>query len=212
MAQGEVASQMAIQTVLDAPIPKDLSIPETRNAWLISLVEQANKAVSDHVRNGGTTISLVAAVGRELNIAHVGDSRIFLLRKRVICQLSEDHSLVAMLLASGQITYEESLDHCDRSVLTKSLGSKPRLSEGYVQTLSRFGTDFSLTLEDNDIIILCSDGVWDEVSPDTLAEILNNHSDLQAALNQTINQVIEQGANDNATLVALKCHIEPYSF
>lgn len=71
-------------------------------------------------------------------MAHVGDSRIYLIRKKQICQLTEDHSLVAMLLASGEITYQESLDHRDRNILTKSLGSKPRLSDGYVQDLSRF--------------------------------------------------------------------------
>ncbi|NET58790.1 MAG: bifunctional protein-serine/threonine kinase/phosphatase [Symploca sp. SIO2E6] len=121
---------------------------------------------------------MVFAVGRDLSIAHVGDSRIFLLRKGIICQLSEDHSMVAMLLASGEITYQESLNHPDRSILIKSLGSKKRLSAGYVQDLSSFGAELSLTLEDGDILLLCSDRVWDLVSANQLAEIIKTEGAL----------------------------------
>ena len=98
------------------------------------------------MRDGGTTLSITLAVGRDLAIAHVGDSRIYLLRQGEIRQLSEDHSLVAMLVASGQITPEESLDHPDRNVLTKSIGSKRRLSDGYVQQLSRSDQNLFLSL------------------------------------------------------------------
>ncbi len=208
MAQGEVASKLAVQTVLNANLPREVTTAEQRAQWLISLVEQANQRVSQEVKNGGTTLSIVLAVERELNMAHVGDSRIFLLRQGILCQLSEDHSMVAMLLASGQITYEDSIHHPDRSVLVKSIGSKPRLSRGYVQDLSRFGTDFSLTLEDGDILILCSDGVWDLISVEDLGEIFTKQTNLQTAVGQTIQQVLERGANDNATIVALKCSLE----
>ena len=212
MAQGEVASKLAVQTVLNANLPREVTTAEQRAQWLISLVEQANQRVSQEVKNGGTTLSIVLAVERELNMAHVGDSRIFLLRQGILCQLSEDHSMVAMLLASGQITYEDSIHHPDRSVLVKSIGSKPRLSRGYVQDLSRFGRDFSLTLEDGDILILCSDGVWDLISVEDLGEIFTKQTNLQTAVEQTIQQVLERGANDNATIVALKCSLESNSF
>ena len=212
MAQGEIASQTAVKTILEAKLPQDLTPLNQRGKWLIKLVQQANEAVARKVKDGGTTISVVLAVGRALNIAHVGDSRIFLLRQGMICQLSEDHSLVAMLLASGQITYEESLDHPDRSRLIRSLGSKIRLSDGYVQDLSYFGKDFLLTLNNQDILILCSDGVWDFVSSDELAETFEQQRSLQSAINQTINLVLERGANDNATIVALKCCLTQPSF
>ena len=212
MARGEVASKLAVETVLNANFPRELTTAEQRSQWLISLVEQANQRVSQEVKNGGTTLSIILAVERELNMAHVGDSRIFLLRQGILCQLSEDHSMVAMLLASGEINYEESLDHPDRSVLIKSIGSKPRLSHGYVQDLSYFGMDLSLTLEDGDILILCSDGVWDLISLADLGEIFTEQTNLQTAVEQTIQQVLERGANDNATIVALKCSLESNSF
>jgi PPM family protein phosphatase len=208
MAQGEVASKLAVQTSLEAPIPADLTKPEHCSEWLLSLAQQVNESVTTHVRDGGTTLSLVVAIQQKLWIAHVGDSRIYLLRKGRICQISEDHSLVSMLLASGQITYEESQTHPDKNVLTKSIGSKPRLSDGYVQTLSRFGAANHLTLEDGDILLLCSDGVWDLLSPEEMAEIFDSENSLQIGVNQAIAQVLTQGAHDNATLLALQCDIQ----
>lgn len=208
MAKGEVASQTAVKTILEAPLPSDLTLPLKRSQWLTSLVEEANKAVYDQVRDGGTTLSIILAVNQELSIAHVGDSRIYLLRKGQICQLSEDHSYVAMLLASGQISYQDSLDHEDRSMLTKSLGSKSGLSDGYIQDLNRFGGESVLKLEAEDILILCSDGVWDLVSLEELTELFEQSHSLQAAVDQTLEKVLEKGANDNATILSLKCRLE----
>ena len=110
---------------------------EQRNEWLLNLFQKANISIADAVRNGGTTLSVALAINDSLMIAHVGDSRIYLIRQGKMKQLSEDHSLVAMLVANGEITEEESLTHPDRNVLLKSIGSKKHLSEGYVQNLSR---------------------------------------------------------------------------
>lgn len=208
MAQGEVASQLAVQTVLEAQIPIHLTNQQQRAEWLVDLVQKANACVADNVRDGGTTLSLVMAIGRDLTIAHVGDSRIFLLRNKQICQLSEDHSMVATLLASGQITYEESQVHPDRNVLVKSLGSKRRLSDRYVQDLSLFGANLSLPLEDGDILLLCSDGVWDLVPADELAENFRGDRTINSSVELTIEQVLARGAYDNATILALKCNIK----
>ncbi len=212
MSQGDVASKTAVESILETSIPEDLTTSEKRTQWLFSLVEKANKSVYEKVKNGGTTISLALVVGRNLNIAHVGDSRIYLIRKGIMCQISEDHSLVAMLVANGDITYEESLVHPNRSVLMKSLGSNPRIRDDYVQDLSHFGDEFlSFKIQQEDILILCSDGIWNLLSNQELVEIFNQEKDLQTAVNQTVEKVIENGADDNATIVALKCHLEDYS-
>ncbi|MDH6100397.1 protein phosphatase 2C domain-containing protein [Anabaenopsis sp. FSS-46] len=212
MSHGELASKIAVEIPLQTAIPPDCKTLEQYQQWLTSLFHTANEAINDQVKDGGTTLSMILAIAQQLIIAHVGDSRIYLLRQGEIRQLSEDHSLVAMLVASGQITLEESIDHPDRNVLIKSMGSKSRLSDGYVQDLRRTTPELSLTLEDADIIILCSDGVWDLVPPSDLADIFNNchhpDSDLQLAVDKTITQVLQKGASDNATLVALKCTIQ----
>ncbi len=205
MAQGEVASLLAVQTVLEAAIPRDFPNPESCGAWLLSLVQTANDCVAQNVNQGGTTLSIVLVSDRQLIIAHVGDSRIFLLRNGQICQLSEDHSLVSMLLANGQITYEESKNHPDRNILTKSIGTRRTLSHDYIQTLSHFGSGLSISLENDDILLLCSDGVWDLVPADELAEIFYNEENVKLSVKTTMERVLAKGAHDNATIMALKC-------
>lgn len=208
MSQGELASKLSVQTVLNEPIPAEFKTVEQRNQWLSSLFEKANDVVSNNVKDGGTTLSVILAIAQQLMIAHVGDSRIYLLRQGEIRQLSEDHSLVAMLVASGQITAAESLQHPDRNILTKSLGSKSKLTDGYVQDLKRTTQELSMNLANDDILLLCSDGVWDLVPTNELGDIFNNIHDLQLAVDKTIELVIERGASDNATLLALQCRIQ----
>ncbi|MBD2138194.1 protein phosphatase 2C domain-containing protein [Anabaena sp. FACHB-1237] len=208
MSQGELASKIAVQTVLSEPIPSNFKTLEQRQAWLKLLFEKANENVNHHVKDGGTTLSVILAIGKQLIIAHVGDSRIYLISKGEIRQISEDHSLVALLVASGEITLEESLTHPDRNVLTKSIGSKNRLSAGYIQDLSTTNQELSINLEHQDILLLCSDGIWDLVPNHELLELFNQTENLQSSINQTINNVLERGASDNATILALQCQME----
>ncbi len=210
MAQGEVASQIAVKTLLEEPIPipQKFQTAESRANWLLNLFQKANESIANQVKDGGTTLSAVLAICDRLMVAHVGDSRIYHIRRGEISQLSEDHSMVAMMVASGQITEAESLEHPDRNVLTKSLGSKRSLSNGYVQDLQRTKQELSMTMEDGDILLLCSDGVWDLVPTNEIVEIFTDCSSLQSAVDATIKQVLDRGASDNATLLALQCTIE----
>lgn len=203
MARGELASRLAVNTVLDGLREEEGHNPEMGSEWLVSLVERANAKVSEAVNNGGTTLSLVLAKSRRLAIAHVGDSRIYLLSNGELRQLSEDHSLVALLVASGQISVEESQQHPDRNVLIKSLGSKKQLSQGYVQTVG------DIQLHDGDVLLLCSDGVWDLVGDRELMELFSPSTELQSAVNTAIARVLQRGAPDNATLLALRCRVSP---
>ena len=204
MSQGELASKLAIKTVLETPISPEYPTIEQYQEWLTNLFTQANETVSNQVKEGGTTLSVIFARSQQLIISHVGDSRIYLLRQGQIKQLSQDHSLVAMLVASGQITEIESLEHPDRNVLTKSIGTKRRLSDGYVQDLKQTTPELSMKLEHEDIILLCSDGVWDLVPKNEIAEIFTPDQNLQKSVDLTINKVLERGASDNATLLALQ--------
>ncbi|MBL1208707.1 protein phosphatase 2C domain-containing protein [Geminocystis sp. GBBB08] len=212
MAQGELASKLAIQTLLETPFNFELNNAENQQKWLTEIFNQANQNINQQVKEGGTTLSVILAINNQLIISHVGDSRIYLIRREEIKQLSEDHSLVNMLLASEQITYEESLDHPDRNVLIKSLGSKSVLSAGYVQNLSKNNQAISLTLENNDILILCSDGVWDYFTNQEFLDIFIQENNLDSAINKIIQQVLNKGASDNATIIALKCSVKPYEF
>ena len=206
MAQGEVASRVAVKTALDGLRQTEETSQPRDEQWLNSLVEQANIRVCEAVRNGGTTLSLVLAESGQLAIAHVGDSRIYLIHNGEISQLSEDHSLVAVMVASGQISKAESATHPDRNVLTRSLGSTKTLARDYVQTKS------NIELQNNDVILLCSDGVWDLISNEEFIDIFAEDKNLQAAVDNAIALVLKRGAPDNATLLALRCRISSFSF
>jgi protein phosphatase len=209
MAAGEVASRVAIQTVFERWQRFDDLPMEPTDQRLRLVMEAANVAVTQAVQNGGTTLSVAFAEAQTLTIAHVGDSRIYLLRNAEIYQLSQDHSLVALLLASGQISDQDSQNHPDRNVLTKSLGSKKQLASGYIQISE------PIHLQDGDIILLCSDGVWDCLSDADLLKQFqpaNSSPNLKAAVQETIATVLYQGAPDNATLLALRCEIRLQDF
>jgi serine/threonine protein phosphatase PrpC len=208
MEKGEVASKMAVKELINAPISQTCKGIAAWNGWLTSLVQKANYEIVRAIHNGGTTLSAVLAVGKELAIAHIGDSRIYLIRKGIICQISEDHSLVSALLAMGQINYEESLAHPDRNILTRSLGSKANLNPDQIQTLQSFGKDYILSLENGDILLICSDGVWDLLNPSELCQIFTEHLSIASAVTEVINSVLSRGANDNATILAMSCRIE----
>ena len=211
-AKGEIASKVTVETILNEPIPPEFNSPENWQTWLNQLVEKANSEIMKYTTDGGTTCSLVCINNNQLMIAHVGDSRIWLQRNGYICQLSQDHSMVAMLLASGQISYEETFDYPERGVLTRSLGSKAHLSPGYVQNLQQFGENYAISLEDGDLIFLCSDGVWDLVSGGEIAEKIEQGITLQSGVDQVMELILQRGANDNATLLALQFHSHPIDY
>jgi protein phosphatase len=109
------------------------------------------------------------------------------------------------MVNNGEITEEESRNHPDRNVLLRSLGSKNSLSPGYVQNLTVTTKNLALSLESQDILLLCSDGVWDLVRDEELQTMFSfPSSSLQDGVDTIIQKVLDAGASDNATLVALQ--------
>lgn len=211
MAKGEIASKIAVETLLGEAIPPHFQTPEQRDLWLTDTFQKANQAIAAEVDNGGTTLSVVLACNDKLMIGHVGDSRIYLLRQGKIQQLSQDHSLVGLMVNNGEITEEESRNHPDRNVLLRSLGSKNSLSPGYVQNLTVTTKNLVLSLESQDILLLCSDGIWDLVRDEELQTIFSSpSSSLQDGVDNIIQKVLDAGASDNATLVALQYSTSSY--
>jgi len=205
LAKGEVASNSAIEVLGLADFPNE---NEDVQNYLNELINKANGAVRTNARDGGTTLSIVLIKRSQLNIAHIGDSRIYLIRDRLLCQLSQDHSLVTMLIASGQIAPHEALNHPDRSVLLRSLGSKPQITSDYIHSLKNFGQDDHLLLKDRDLLIICSDGVWDHLTPEEMVNIFEyKKNGLQDSLEKAMEEIIQRGAQDNATLIALRIHL-----
>ena len=201
---GDVASRLAIRAIgqralidIMAPALVDNAPPVDVEAWLKSVIEEANLAVLQQRTTShndmGTTLVMAAVVGSEATIAHVGDSRAYLIRQGKMEPLTTDHSLVARLVATGQITPEEAAVHPQRNVIYKSLGDKPRVEPD----LKR------LTLNPDDVLLLCCDGLTGELDDAAILSIVRASSSLPEAARQLIYAANEAGGSDNISAVLI---------
>lgn len=188
---GEVASSIGVE-VASAPDPSDPISPESR-------VLAANRAVAEAVEADpslagmGTTLTLVRMnEDGTMDLAHVGDSRAYLLRDDVMQQLTTDHTLVNELIELGRITPEEAERHPHRHLITRVLG------------LGSIGVDTQhIDLEDGDRILLCSDGLTTMVSDFGVQQILAAGEGVEATVWALIEHANTAGGVDNTTVVVI---------
>ncbi|MDQ4070760.1 MAG: Stp1/IreP family PP2C-type Ser/Thr phosphatase, partial [Actinomycetota bacterium] len=195
---GEVASQTAVDTLL-----KTFEEGEQTTEGLIAAVEAANHAVwqlaqgSREKRGMGTTLTALALVrenGEEqLALANVGDSRTYLLQQGDLIQLTEDHSLVEELVRDGKLSPDEAQTHPQRSIITRALGMEPEIEVDSWEIIPFQG----------DRILLCSDGLTNELSDERIASTLRQLADPQEAARDLVRQARAAGGSDNITVVVV---------
>lgn len=203
MEAGEVASRAAVMHFLSQS-PTALEEETTQVQWTQQLVYQANTAVVDALegKKGGCTMSAVVLWGDRYTVGHVGDTRAYLWTGQELKQLTRDHSLVAALVAAGQISEEEAGTHPDRNKILRSLGQQREMPDYYVDTLASVMPAPSAQLRVGQALILLTDGVWGEVGHAQLVEILRaNPMHPQRAAQAMVDAAIKAGAPDNATAV-----------
>ncbi len=194
---GEVASATALGPVkdLDGRVFSD-SVDAT--AALRDAVVMANRAVVDKsaaapsYRGMGTTLTAVMVEGRRAHIAHVGDSRAYLLRDGVFSQLTTDHTLVQRLIDEGRLSEEEAANHPQRSVITRAIGVEAEIDVDAM----------TLELQPDDRLLLCSDGLTGPVSDEAIARLLGGR-DLDRIPDDLIDAANDAGGPDNITTVVL---------
>jgi serine/threonine protein phosphatase PrpC len=192
---GEVASAVAVEAVESA---RDSG--ESAEAQLAGIVRDANRriydlAVADESRRGmGTTLTLAKVHGDEVSLAHVGDSRAYRLRDGELSQLTRDHSLVAELERSGQITAEAAEHHPQRSIITRALGPEPDVE---VDT-------YTLAGRDGDLFLICSDGLTSMISDDEVASIVSSARSLDEAADTLVRAANQSGGKDNITVILFR--------
>ena len=143
---------------------------------------------------GTTVVGLLAEEGRAA-LAHVGDSRAYLVRSGRIRQLTHDHSLVGELLRRREITEEDAREHPHRHVLTRALGVRRSVEPDLME----------LSLEPDDLFVLCSDGLTSHVGDAEIAALLDGEGDLHAACGRLVDLANERGGDDNITVVLIQC-------
>ncbi|HET6508828.1 MAG TPA: Stp1/IreP family PP2C-type Ser/Thr phosphatase [Baekduia sp.] len=195
---GEVASKTAVDVFAEqGGLPDG---PGTYEERLAALVERANvqvheRALSDEQFAGMGTTLTVAYVGEDdLAIAHVGDSRFYVLREGKLSQLTDDHSLVGELVRRGQISAEEAEDHPQRSIITRALGIEDEVVVDH----------FSWPVRDGDVFLLCSDGLTGMVPDARVAEIVAGAPDLSNAATRLVAAANEAGGRDNITVILFR--------
>jgi len=192
---GEVASAVAVEAVERARESR-----ESAEAQLARIVRDANRriydlAVADESRRGmGTTLTLAKVHGNEVSLAHVGDSRAYRMRDGELSQLTRDHSLVAELERSGQITAEAAEHHPQRSIITRALGPEPDVE---VDT-------YTLAGRDGDLFLICSDGLTSMISDDEVASILTSARSLDEAVDALVLAANQSGGKDNITVILFR--------
>jgi protein phosphatase len=190
---GEVASRTAVE-LFSRGLPPGDATPEER---LAGLVREANEEIhelsrSDAQRAGmGTTLTAVYVGDDEVAIAHVGDSRAYLLRDGKLERLTDDHSLVEELVRQGRLTPEEAEDHPQRSIITRALGPEADVDVDRRTYRARAG----------DVYLLCSDGLTSMVPEERVAEILTKAPDLTSAGRALVDAANAAGGKDNITVV-----------
>jgi serine/threonine protein phosphatase PrpC len=198
---GEVASAAAVAP-LAALDGRELATPAEAAEALAAAIQEANSAILERAAGDpslwgmGTTMTAAAITADgHLQLAHVGDSRAYLLRDGALEQLTTDHTVVAELVRRGRLTPELAAVHPERSILTRAVGLDPRVP---------VDTPDPLDLRPGDQYLLCSDGLTEAVPDATTAELLSTNEDGEAACRSLIDAANEAGGPDNITVVLVR--------
>ncbi len=201
---GEVASKKAVDTVIE--YVKNHENDENYEDILVKSIELANKEVyNDSINNVehsnmGTTIVACLIYDDNAIVANVGDSRLYLYRNGDLNQITVDHSLVNDLLASGTITEQEAIDFEQKNVITRSLGIQDNVK---VDT-------FNLKLENEDIILMCTDGLTSQLEDYEISDTLKEGKELEGVLESLIDQANDFDGIDNITITLYLYEREDY--
>jgi serine/threonine protein phosphatase PrpC len=193
---GEVASEVAVRALRErAPLVTSVDLLEAIHLANDSILDQS---IEDPTLRGmGTTLCVLALVDvdgdERLAIANIGDSRVYLFASGELEQMTDDHSLVAALVREGRLTPEEAEEHPQRNILTRALGIDHQVSVDAWEVPPFVG----------DRWVLCSDGLFNEVSVDQIAAVLRRLDDPSEAASELVRLANEAGGRDNITVLVV---------
>lgn len=212
-AAGEEASALAIESVeqyvLEAikwfsccrPADEDIVLRDFRKALGIAHRKvRAEAAEHPELRGMGTTLTLAYSLNEELFVAHVGDSRCYLLREGQLYRITQDHSLVEEMIRRGLLKPEEAASHRWRHVITSTVGGDSADVRVDVHKLH---------LEEGDTVLLCSDGLTEMVPDEEIGAILQSAASPELACYQLVAQANEAGGVDNITTIVARYTAAP---
>ena len=195
---GQEASRLAVETVrqvYDSAVNQD---PQRALAQGLQVAhENIQRYAAEHpeLQGMGTTCTALSIVDRQLYFAHVGDSRLYLVRSDTISRLTRDHSYVSRLVESGVVRSEDAESHPQRHILTAALGSGREVAPDFPER--------PILLQPNDRLILCTDGLWSVVGEQDLARTVRTNPPAESCL-ALVKMALERGGPDNVTVLVLQ--------
>jgi protein phosphatase len=196
---GEVASATAVKTVTE-------EFPKAQSGTMLTtllprLVEMANSAVHDcslypqyEGRKMATTLVCCALRYNQAVVSHVGDSRCYLVRNKVVKQITQDHTWVNEQRKMGLITASEMATSDSRHVILRSLGPELFVSPDTT----------ALTIQAGDVLILCTDGLHDEMDEGEMAQIVSQDKKIDVIVHELVARAVEVDGNDNTTAQVIR--------
>jgi len=198
---GELASRVAVEYISDSieRDPHNLILPETRSEALKKIVEGTNAAVYQkslevpEASGMGTTLTMAVVTQSDITVAHVGDSRLYIVRDETIRQITEDHSYIEELIKKGTITRDEAENHPQKNIITRAIGSSLDIDIDIT----------SMEITSGDIFVLCTDGLTNMVSCDQIMKtVIENEP--EEACEQLVEAAKRNGGDDNITVIVIK--------
>lgn len=197
---GKLASELASEGAVNA-LTQVVGTRATLTERLRYCIAAANRDIFEaaqakpELAGMGTTLVAVLAGQNRIAMAHVGDSRAYLIRSGWIRRLTNDHSVVAELVRRRDITEKAARRHPHRHVLTRAVGVRRAVEADFAE----------MTPEVNDVIVMCSDGLTGHLEDDEIAEIVIGESDLDTACARLVELANARGGEDNITVALVRC-------
>ncbi len=193
---GKCASHTALQTVVDSI--KELG-EEKPHALLEQAIQNANNEVIkqskvQNLEGMGTTMVAATIVDKKLHVANVGDSRLYIVRPAEITQITRDHSLVEEMVRLGEIDPDNARTHQKKNVITRAIGVSEDLEIDF----------FEIDLEEESIVLMCSDGLTNMVDDEQIRMIVNSQRDVIEITERLIETANKNGGKDNITVAVIE--------
>lgn len=197
---GDYASKVTVETMV-----REIGVTAEHDTARVldSAIEKANSIIrecastQEDLAGMGTTVVAAVCEGKTLQIANVGDSRLYVVNDREIRQITRDHSLVAEMVRMGGLGREEARNHPDKNIITRAVGASDTVEPDF----------FTVMLSEEDIVLMCSDGLTNMLEDEEIRMILSGARDIVEKAQELVKAANENGGRDNITVIL----IEPFA-
>ena len=193
---GDFASRYAVETVVEEI---EISFEKNPVKILGRAIERANTLIRKRAQEDiscsgmGTTMVIATCIGRYLEVANVGDSRLYIVNDR-IRQITKDHSLVEEMVRMGGIDRASARNHPDKNIITRAIGARDHVEADF----------FNLELQMGDMVLLCSDGLTNMMDDETIHRILKGGGSLKDRVEELVRVANQNGGKDNISVIVIE--------